>query len=382
VALAFIVLFVVTNCVIYYGFTKDSQVPVRMVSVDERIAFGDLSRLSHLNGLRQYVTLSNHDAQEYIMDNKVRSFPVYTIGDSYTDYRDYPTRIPHLLSQDLKTNVYNMTGQTVNAMMDFLVSDFMEGAHKPKVVVWEVVERTASSNHMTLQNFDTMYAEALKRKSKVRSGRIYTEAEEVKPNFTQFKIASSNGHLKWYDIRGRMENWKAKGNPFNSINLDFLLNNISYYTAGKLIKGTDLVNIVHLKNGEPLLYYENERGAFLYGHANVGKTVEFVARVNAMLKEKGITLIFYVVPDKYNVYYNSIQSAYKIGEDHDFMGKLTAALGEEGVLTFNLLPEFRERIQQGSNDIYLLDDSHWGMGGKQITVDYIVKVLNGVGLPL
>jgi len=380
VAILFIVLFAAVNSVVYYCFTKDSLIPVRIVSADERIAFGDLSRLSHLNGLRQYVTLSNHDSQEYIMDKKLRSFPVYTIGDSYTDYRDYSTRIPHLLSQVIKTNVYNMTGQTVNAMMDFLASDSMDGSHKPKVVVWEIVERTASSNHMILKNFDAMYAEALKRKSKVRSGRIYSDAEVVEPVFTEFKISSKDDHLKWYDLRGRMECWKSKGNPLNSINLDFLLNNISYYTSGKLLRGRNLVNIAHLKNGDPLLYYENERGAFLFGHANVGQTVEFVARVNAMLKEKGITLIFYVVPDKFNGYYNSIQDAYKFGEDHDFMGKLTAALSEKGVLTFNLLPEFREKIQQGSKDIYLLDDSHWDVGGKRIAVDNIVNELNRLAL--
>jgi len=103
-----------------------------MISSDTRIAYGDLSRLSHLHALRQYVTLSNKDSQEYVADSNLRNFPIYTIGDSYSDYRDYPTRIAHMLSQEMKTNIYNMTGQTVSAMMSFLVSDEINSPLKPK----------------------------------------------------------------------------------------------------------------------------------------------------------------------------------------------------------------------------------------------------------
>lgn len=366
------------NVVVYYRFTRDTRVPVKMISADERLAYGDLSRLSYLNGLRCYVKLSNYDSQEYIGDNKLRSFPVYTIGDSYTDYLDYPTRIASLISKELKTNVFNMTGQTVGAMMNFIVSETINSPFKPKVVIWEVVERTASSNHMTTQNFDTFYKEALKNKKIIKSGRVYSPDEEVKPNFTKVRIESRKKQLKWYDMRGKIENWLSNNNPVTSINLKFLLNNLSYYATGKLIKGTDLVNIVHLKNGEPLLFYDNERGGFLYGYNNVNQTAEFVAKVNSILKEKGITLIFYVVPDKYDAYYNLVQDKYKRGEDHDFIGKLTDELGKKGVHTFNLLPEFREKIQGGAKDIYLLDDSHWDMGGKQIAVNNIRKMMDAL----
>ncbi len=369
IALSALVLFLGINIIIYYGFTSDTRVPVRSISENERLAYGDLSRLSYLNGLRHYVKLFNNDSTEYIGNNKLKNFPIYTIGDSYTDYPDYPTRIASLISSELMTNVYNMTGQTVGAMMNFIVSDTINSSSKPKVVIWEVVERTAACDHMTVLNFDKFYNEALKIKKIVKSGRVYSSDEEVKPYFTKFRINSNKKQFKWYDLRGKVESWSLNHNPITSINLKFIINNLSYYTTGKLIRGSDLVNIVHLKNGDPLLFLDNERGSFLYGYNYVNQTAEFVAKVNAILKEKGITLIFYVVPDKYNAYYNLFEDKYKSGEDHDFMGKLTYKLKEKGVHTFNLLPEFREKIEQGQDDVYIVDDSHWGMGGKQIAVN-------------
>lgn len=380
--MAVLILIPAVNAVIYYGFVKDTRVPVRMISAEERIAYGDLSRLSHLNGLRRYVILANKDSREYVANTALRSFPVYTIGDSYTDYRDYPTRIANLLSRELKTNVYNMTGQTVGAMMDFLVGDTISGSARPQFVVWEVVERTASSNHMSLQNFDSMYADAMKRKKQVKTGRVFSPNEEVSPSFSYYKIQSSKKTHKWYDFRSRLDDWKANDSPFYAINLDFMLNNISFYATGKLIRGTSLVNVAYLKSGEPLLYYENERSGFIYGHENAKQTADFVARVNGMLKEKGIQLIFYVVPDKYNVYYPQFEDRYRKYEDRDFMGKLTVELEKQGVATFNLLPQFREQAQEERGELYISDDSHWDMGGKRIAVHNIKLKLEELGFPL
>lgn len=345
-----------------------------MLSSGERIIYGDLSRLSHLYWLRRYVKLSNMESQEYIADVNSRSFPVYTIGDSYSDCRDYPTRMANYLSQQLKINVYNMTGQTVTALMDFLVSGMLTDPKKPKVVVWEVVERTAICDFMNAKNFDLMHKEALQRKEKVSSRRVFAAGEQVTPHFTEYKIVPNKP--SWYDLPNRLTAWEATASPVSSINLKFIINNLAYYSTDELNGGSSLVRVASLKNSEPILYYVNEKDGFVSGCKYLEQTADFVTRVNEILKQNGIKLIFYVVPDKYDVYYNLLNEKYRQNEDHDFMGNLTEELKKRGVYTFNLLPEFREKIRQGRKDIYLFDDSHWDYGAKKIAVDNIEEIIN------
>jgi len=79
------------------------------------------------------------------------------------------------------------------------------------------------------------------------------------------------------------------------------------------------------------LYYDNERIVFSDGCRYLNQTADFVTRINTILKEKGITLIFYVVPDKYDVYYNLLNDKYKLYTDNDFIGHLTEELQNEGL---------------------------------------------------
>lgn len=127
-----------------------------------------MARLSYLNTLRKYDTIDLMDSHAYIKNKNTENFSIVTIGDSFTDYRDYQSRIANILSNQLNENVFNITNQVCYGMFDFLVSDIINSENKPKVVVWESVERNAGASGLfDLNNWDRLMKEAQDRKMKL-----------------------------------------------------------------------------------------------------------------------------------------------------------------------------------------------------------------------
>jgi hypothetical protein len=339
--------------VILYCFTKNVlTLPDRVIkrssvtgkfepskqSVTEII--GDLARLSYLYNIgvnRTVAETSDSSGYLNIDYSENKAFPVVTMGDSFMYYNGDSERFSTLLQNILKENCYNMSANGVEDPFTFFQNDLVK---KPKVVVWGFVERNINSRDFNPERINLYYTSSKKKID-------YAE--------------------KW-----ERNNFKKQFRLINSSNFKFLLNNLSYYLAGKPLLGE--ANIVKLKSGRELLFYKNDLTSFNRQSftEELNLCVQFITYVNEEFKKRGITLIFVAAPDKYDAYYNEILDEQKISCDTDFLYLLSQELRGKNVIAISFTDVFRKRISEG-NHLYHFDDTHWNIEGAQIAAELVAE---------
>ncbi|MDR6878736.1 alginate O-acetyltransferase AlgX-related protein [Bacillus sp. 3255] len=367
--LSTIFIFMLTNLVIFIFFTADTLTPGKEVANNKAIVYGDMARLSFLNTLRKYDTIDLMDSRAYIKNKNNPNFSIVTIGDSFTDYRDYHSRIANILSDQLHENIFNITNQVCYGMFDFLVSDIITSEKRPKVVIWESVERNAGASGMfDLNNWDRLMKEAQDRKTNLN---LSFENNGFYKKELQPKIS-----LEMNNPKKTATQYIQKYNFLTTTNLKFLANNISYFIFNKTIPKITSVDLAFLKTGQSILYYHDDISSYRNSIQNVQKNVEFVKKVKEVLNQYGIELVFYVVPDKYDAYHDFLQTQYQDPYDNRYLEELVNQLNLNDVNTINVLPAFKEYLAKGNDDLYLKDDTHWNQPAKEITSSEIGKLIS------
>lgn len=355
-----LILFLVLHLILY-GFTKEtihlSDIVMKRSSFTGRCeplkqvevtTIGDLARLSYLFRLGVYRTVvDTSDIMGYLnKEYDVNTpFPVVTVGDSFMWYNGDDKRFTSILKNKLNVDCYNMSANGVEDPFTFLQSDLKKDA---KILVWEAAERNISADTFHPKNIDFYYTESKK------------------------KIE----HIDNWDHR---ETFSKQLRTINLSNLKFLINNVSYALSGKPPIGK--VGIVKLKDGKNLMFYEDDLTSFKRQNfsTDLEHSVEFISHINKELKNCGITLIFFAVPDKYSAYYEEIFEEEKIKNDARFIEHLTSELQKKDVIAINLIEPFRNKIRQGS-DLYHFDDTHWNGDGAEIAAELAAKEIQKRGL--
>jgi len=302
---------------------------------------GDLARLSYLYRLGVERTVSDtSDGMGYLNkeygENQV--FQVVTVGDSYMWYNGDDNRFTSLLQNKLNVDCYNMSANGVEDPFNFLQSNLKENA---KFLIWEAAERNITADTFNVEKINYYYSESKKKNE-------YIDRWDPK----------KTSHIKLRVI--------------NSSNIKFLLNNLSYTLAGKPLTGE--AGIAKLKNGRDLLFYKDDLTSFKRQGFSEDLThaVEFISYIDKKLKDEGIILIFFAVPDKYNAYYDEIIERQKINNDTHFIEHLTNELHKKNVIAINLINPFRNRIKDGF-DLYHFDDTHWNSLGAEIAAELVAQ---------
>lgn len=356
----FVTLFVPVHLILYQ-FTKEAlAIPENILKRSaitgrfepskhvEATTNGDLARLSYLYRLGiDRLNVDTSDRLGYLnKDNdKNKPYPVVTVGDSFLLYNGDDKRFTTLLKNELNVNCYNMAANGVEDPFTFLQSDFKSDA---KILVWESVERNITADAFTMEKVDYYYTDSKKK-------------------------------MEYVDLWDRKNTFNKQIKYVNSTNIKFFINNLSYFLNGKPLIGE--VDIVNLKSGKDLLFYKNDLISFQ--RQNFSKdlqySVEFITHIDRELKKAGITLVFFAVPDKYDVYYERITDEQKLKNDAHFIEHLTRELQKNNVIALNLIDPFRTAIGQGK-ELYHFDDTHWNSDGAEIAAEMVAQEIKTRGL--
>ncbi|NLI11031.1 alginate O-acetyltransferase AlgX-related protein [Pelotomaculum propionicicum] len=346
---------------ILYQFTKEALAwPERIIKRSaitgrheplkhvEVVTIGDLARLSYLYRLgTERVNVDTSDRLGYLNKNndKSKQYPVVVVGDSFMLCNGDDRRFTDLLKNKLNINCYNMAANGVEDPFTFLLSDFKKEA---KILVWEAVERNIKADTFNMEYYDYYFAESKKK-------------------------------MELVDQWNRQQNFNKQLKIVNSSNLKFVINNLSYSLTGEPLIGD--ADIAKLDNGKELLFYKNDLISFqrLNSSQDLERSVEFITRIDRELKNSGVTLIFFAVPDKYDAYYEGITGEKKLKNDAHFIESLTRELQKNNVIAVNLKDPFRTAIGQGK-DLYHFDDTHWNTEGAETAAELVAREIKTRGL--
>jgi hypothetical protein len=128
----------------------------------------------------------------------------------------------------------------------------------------------------------------------------------------------------------------------------------------------------------PMLFYgENLRLLPTYHPEPDGQVIAQVAsRVAAGLRERGITLVVLLVPEKEQIHWRALPPAMQAGVAHgpELFASIEQGLEAEGVPVVNLMPVFQEKTAAGQR-LYWRDDTHWNDDGIRLAAEELWRVV-------
>lgn len=162
------------------------------------------------------------------------------------------------------------------------------------------------------------------------------------------------------------------------VNKNYLMNKLSNIFApeqlGPEVYITELDREMFTNKGQEnlLLYYHHDMD-FTSSTLNTETLSRNLSNAAAMLKEKGIKMIFFVAPDKYDLYYPYIRN--KTDKPANTFFDSLRTIKPEGYVMIDTLSVLRSALERGEKDVYIIDDTHWSHKGIKIVCDEIAKYL-------
>ena len=284
---------------------------------------------------------------DYIKSGIKVSFDVITIGDSFSNghsrnyYQDY-------LADKYGLKVLNFHAKNyLEGLYMFIESGLLE-EFSPCAMILESVEREVQNR----LGVSVITPESIDRNEFIHSILGKSSAKSVRSGY--FAPVMVKVNLKYFR--------------------DKLYRVFNTGKISRTIYITQLDREMFTNKGQEnlLLYYYGDMN-FIDYPLNVEMMSRNLANVAAMLKEKGIKLIFFVAPDKYDLYYPYIKDKTDKPENKFFdeMRKIKS----EGYTIIDTLSLLRSALARGEKDIYWLDDTHWSYKGMKIVCDEIAKYL-------
>lgn len=274
-------------------------------------------------------------------------YPIVIASDSYMVVgpgisNSFPGQLEKISGHRVFNHSYEGRG-TFWGLMRFLVAErFME--RKPRVLIWSAVERDIGGD-----SFAGVEAQLLS----------FGELTSNVVNQTRFN---------WYalqpaSLRRSLPNTSAYSQAANKA-----WNNLRYRVFGRM--SPYVIPSVEPRSQRPMLLYYPSIDALRWSEKQrfLLQVVRIVKRVQGILRERGIELVFVLIPDKEDVYRDLIPARYDQPDKPlrpSILPGLEHDLRTNGVEVVNLGPVFEEARQRGEL-VFWLDDTHWRPEGIQL----------------
>ncbi len=325
---------------------------------------GDLARLGSYR-CSYSMTKIPHYAKTHInftdylrMEDKPK-IDIVTIGDSYSNgaagswYQDY------LADRYGKSVLHiNIAGYEPAELLIMIEQSGWMQEMAPKVVILESVER----------------------KMQDRYGRRDIKAPEISKEKIIQKYVPKNIGTHQQENQQNL----SKQNQLQSVMLEankrYIHNKLKYANNSKQV--SDDVNVETLEC--PLFTNQNQENILLFYHDEFWykeETPDYVT-INQVIndlsdrcKRHNIKLVFMTCVDKFDLYYPYIKDKNDSAENPFFE---EFEKYPKQYIFINTKKILRTMLDEGEQDVYWMDDTHWSWKGQQRVVDYLMNELSAV----
>ena len=308
---------------------------------------GSFRSAESLTGSKHYPEHHTEFA-DYIMSGRHESFDVLTIGDSFSNgqggnyYQDcleseYGLRV-------LNVRVKNHCLEDLYALCESGLLDEVS----PRFVILESVERAVQGRlgEKLISPTPTTRNDVIRR--------VLAETRNKKPE---------TGFLAPVMVKA---------------NATFLRDKLYHILKPERLSPvayiTELDRAMFTNRGqEDLLLYYHEDMSFTSSPLNPEIFARNLSSAAKILRDKGITLIFFAAPDKYDLYHPYIRD--KSGKPANNFFTAMMSVKHEGYTVVDTLALLRSALGRGEKDVYRLDDTHWSYRGIEIFCKELAKYL-------
>jgi hypothetical protein len=335
---SFLVIFVGINALIWFGWTREITDPHRNS--------GDLLRIGYILGYESPHQNIDDLPRRHIRANEYKKQPVdmVTVGDSYSigggggrnsHYQDYIASLQGLtvLNAPVAGNFGNTGGYAPVLALSRLINSGYLDIIKPKYVLLESGERYAIqrlTSEFTLQETATI------EEIDGSIGKPHVDEKQTKNALFDFHFINDG-------------NWK------------FIGNNLQYLFSDKAVGSKVIISKLNRRffssdRGDQLIFHKEDAKHTKYSTpAGVAEANQNLNRLAAVLKAKGITLVFMPIVNKLNLYEPYLRKQrYPRSIFFEELRKLP-----KEYLLIDTKEILSRALEKGELDIYHQGDSHW-----------------------
>jgi len=336
-----VITFVGLNALIWFGWTKELTDPHRNAGDLLRIGYilGHVSQRQNVDDLpKRHIRMDQYNGQPIDLMTVGDSFSMGGGGGRNKYYQDYIASlqgmtvlsVPNLPSNTAAAE--EIDAAPVTTLAKLINSGYLDKV-KPKYLLLESVERftiNRLTRHLSLK--ETAAIEDVER---IFSKQPAAEKREVTAAFDLHFI--NNG------------NWKFIGN-----NLQYLFRDEA--KGSKVFISKLNRRFFSSAPGNRLIFYVDDiKSSKLSTPASVAEANQNLNRLAAVLKAKGITLIFMPIVDKLDLYHPYlVTNRYPQNSFFEELRKLP-----KDYLYIDTKAILSAALEKGELDIYHQDDSHW-----------------------
>ena len=340
--IAIIGLFVILNFICWHFFTSQS------FEAFEHTGHGDILRMGGLPYIVSHTGQSPYSYHhtgfwEYLDGGEEGHFDIITIGDSFSNdgggayYQD-------ILSSEYGYSILNMP-ERLDAISTLYVLNergYIDKI-KPKVIILESAESNVQR----------------------RFGGKIIESDAM----SSIDIANLTGRENHIDPTKQMPGMMVRANLRYINSLYHMKDN-----RGVVIRANLICDAFTPDGHENELLFSITDMKYMQSKIDTDMVNENFNRVAALMHEKGIEIVFFVAPNKLNLYYPFLDEEYKSQcHENEFFDKMCDAKKEYIFMDTRAL--LRNAVMRGEKDIYWYDDSHWSWKAQQIFCDALAKEL-------
>ena len=338
--LILLIVYILYHIIIWYTYSS------KIFDREDNLYIGDLGRMSYqidsLYPRKLQYTLPHRILNAKRYDQNV-SIDVLTVGDSFSNgggagknpyYQDY-------LATKYNLNILNIVNfaQKQHKVFDAIIALYNNGwlkKHKPKLVIIESAQRGVYQRFSKDFNF-------LQKKILIKN--LIEPARTTDPYLPKLKlINTANYKIPFYTFKYKF-NIRAQKDVVK-LHLSKKLFSPKNYKNSILFHYSDVLNI---NNDQNLVNKINEN----FNH------------LAKLLQTLNIKLLFLVAPDKYNIYYKYLEK--NPFQENKFF-ELIKPLKKE-YLFIDAQTILRNKLQQGTLDLYYSDDTHWSYKASDAVTD-------------
>jgi hypothetical protein len=333
-----LVIFVGINALIWFGWTREITDPHRNAGDLLRVGYilGHVSPRQNVDDLpRRHIRASEYKKQPVDMLTVGDSFSIGGGGGRNRHYQDYIASLQGLtvLNAPVEGNFGNAGGYAPVLALSRLINSGYLDIIKPKYVLLESGERYTIqrlTNEFSMQETATI--------------------EEMDRSFDGHRVEEKQSKKVLFDFHFINDgNWK------------FIGNNVQYLFRDKALGSKVIITRLNRRffstdQGDQLIFHsEDAKHCKLSTPASVAEANQNLNRLAAVLKTKGITLIFMPIVNKLNLYEPYLRThRYPRSIFFEELRKL-----HRDYLLIDTKEILSRALEKGELDIYHQDDTHW-----------------------
>lgn len=328
---------------LYPCFTEGYFYPSQRVSMYE---VGDLGRHTPYE-VKKYTTWKT-DSLGYRNENYQAYPDILLIGDSFFagSSLTQDSIIGYRVQQKLNNlhpgkinKVYNCSPNSFERFDDFLKLDLL---HKPRVIVFSVVEK----------NLNSLGKEKPANKNTLKERLIYAMI-----GWIPYQIPMYIDRLVKFNL---LHYVSVKVNPLNILN----------YFKGTMNKGNTIV-----KADRPrMLFWQDAKARLNPNDTVLEEAINKLISYNRYCESLNIQFLFVPIPDKETAYYDMFNPHEK---QPAFLIKVDSLMQKNHIHALNTMQLFNiERKNMPGKMLYQFDDTHWNANAVELLADGIVKKID------